>query len=119
MKQIQRQQLQQKFSPQQIQLMRLLQLPVTDLEKAIKEEQDIHSTQVAREDISTRMLNKDTDQGEELQAKFHFVDWMGAVHLRLRFNADTVAITAQENYQNRPVKIIGIADPLPETPANR
>lgn len=38
MKQIQRQQLQQKFSPQQIQLMRLLQLPVTDLEKAIKEE---------------------------------------------------------------------------------
>ena len=58
-------------------------------------------------------------QGEELQAKFHFVDWMGAVHLRLRFNADTVAITAQENYQNRPVKIIGIAEPLPETPANR
>lgn len=38
MKQIQRQQLQQKFSPQQIQLMRLLQLPVTDLERAIKEE---------------------------------------------------------------------------------
>lgn len=38
MKQIQRQQLQQKFSPQQIQLMRLLQLPVTDLEQAIKEE---------------------------------------------------------------------------------
>lgn len=38
MKQIQRQQLQQKLSPQQIQLMRLLQLPVTELEKAIKEE---------------------------------------------------------------------------------
>ncbi|MBR4505844.1 MAG: RNA polymerase factor sigma-54 [Bacteroidales bacterium] len=38
MKQVQRQQLQQKFSPQQIQLMRLLQLPVTDLESAIKEE---------------------------------------------------------------------------------
>ena len=38
MKQVQRQQLQQKFSPQQIQLMRLLQLPVTDLEQAIKEE---------------------------------------------------------------------------------
>lgn len=34
----QRQQLQQKLSPQQIQLMRLLQLPVTDLEQAIKEE---------------------------------------------------------------------------------
>ena len=38
MKQVQRQQLQQKFSPQQIQLMRLLQLPVTELEQAIKEE---------------------------------------------------------------------------------
>lgn len=38
MKQIQRQQLQQKLSPQQIQLMRLLQLPVTELESAIKEE---------------------------------------------------------------------------------
>lgn len=38
MKQVQRQQMQQRFSPQQIQLMRLLQLPVTDLEQAIKEE---------------------------------------------------------------------------------
>ena len=38
MQQVQRQQLQQKFSPQQIQLMRLLQLPVTELEQAIKEE---------------------------------------------------------------------------------
>ncbi|MBR1549383.1 MAG: RNA polymerase factor sigma-54 [Bacteroidales bacterium] len=38
MKQVQQQQLQQKLSPQQIQLMRLLQLPVTDLEQAIKEE---------------------------------------------------------------------------------
>ena len=38
MQQVQRQQLQQKFSPQQIQLMKLLQLPVTDLEQAIKEE---------------------------------------------------------------------------------
>ncbi len=38
MKQVQRQQLQQRLSPQQIQLMRLLQLPVTDLEQAIKEE---------------------------------------------------------------------------------
>ncbi|MBR1799011.1 MAG: RNA polymerase factor sigma-54 [Bacteroidales bacterium] len=38
MKQIQRQQLQQRLSPQQIQLMRLLQLPVTELEKVIKEE---------------------------------------------------------------------------------
>ena len=38
MKQLQRQQLQQKLSPQQIQLMRLLQLPVTELEQAIKEE---------------------------------------------------------------------------------
>ena len=33
------------------------------------EELDIHSTQVAREDISVRMLNKDTDQGVDMQDK--------------------------------------------------
>ena len=37
--------------------------------KAVAEELDIHSTQVAREDISVRMLNKDTDQGEDMQDK--------------------------------------------------
>ncbi|MBR6969519.1 MAG: fructose-1,6-bisphosphatase [Firmicutes bacterium] len=37
--------------------------------KAVAEELDIHSTQVAREDISVRMLNKDTDQGIEMQDK--------------------------------------------------
>ena len=37
--------------------------------KAVQEELDIHSTQVAREDISSRMLNKDTDQGVEIQEK--------------------------------------------------
>ncbi len=37
--------------------------------KAVAEELDIHSTQVAREDISVRMLNKDTDQGVEMQDK--------------------------------------------------
>ncbi|MBR3718275.1 MAG: fructose-bisphosphatase class III, partial [Firmicutes bacterium] len=37
--------------------------------KAVQEELDIHSTQVAREDISMRMLNKDTDQGAEIQEK--------------------------------------------------
>ena len=37
--------------------------------KAVAEELDIHSTQVAREDISVRMLNKDTDQGVDMQEK--------------------------------------------------
>ena len=37
--------------------------------KAVQQELDIHSTQVAREDISIRMLNKDTDQGAEIQEK--------------------------------------------------
>ena len=37
--------------------------------KAVLEELDIHSTQVAREDISVRMLNKDTDQGVDMQEK--------------------------------------------------
>ena len=35
----------------------------------MQQELDIHSTQVAREDISIRMLNKDTDQGAEIQEK--------------------------------------------------
>ena len=37
--------------------------------KAVLEELDIHSTQIAREDISVRMLNKDTDQGVDMQEK--------------------------------------------------
>ena len=49
-------------------------------------------------------------QDDELQASLHFVDWMGAVQLRLRFDADTITIKAQENYQNRLVTIIGIVD---------
>jgi RNA polymerase sigma-54 factor len=56
-KQIQRQQLQQKLSPQQIQLMRLLQLPVTDLEQAIKEE--IEKNPLLEADVP--MGNEDID----------------------------------------------------------
>lgn len=37
--------------------------------KAVLEETDILSTQVAKEEIQTRMLNKDTDIGMELQEK--------------------------------------------------
>ncbi len=43
--------------------------PFESREKAIKEELDIHSTQVAREDISHRILNKDTDQGRQMQER--------------------------------------------------
>ena len=31
------------------------------------EELDIHSSQVAREQVTKRMLNKDTDEGKEIQ----------------------------------------------------
>ena len=54
MKQVQRQQLQQKLSPQQLQLMRLLQLPVTELEQAIKEEV-----------MKNPLLEADTPENEE------------------------------------------------------
>lgn len=47
----------------------------------------------------------------ELQAKLHFVDWMGSVHLKFRFSADTVRIVAKENYQSKPVKILGLVAP--------
>ena len=69
MKQIQRQQLQQKLSPQQIQLMRLLQLPVTDLEQAIKEEIEKNplleaDVPVADEDIDTLVSAADHDRSD-------------------------------------------------------
>ena len=34
---------------------------------AVLEELDIHSSQVAREGATARMLNKDTDEGKEIQ----------------------------------------------------
>ena len=69
MKQIQRQQLQQKLSPQQIQLMRLLQLPVTDLEQAIKEEIEKNplleaDAPVGEEDIDTLVSAADRDRSD-------------------------------------------------------
>ena len=41
--------------------------PFESSEKAVEMELDIHSTQVARQDISERMLNKDTDDGRKRQ----------------------------------------------------
>ena len=36
---------------------------------AVREERDIHSTMVVKEDITTRILNKDTDLGKKLEKK--------------------------------------------------
>ena len=41
--------------------------PFESKEKAVIEELDIHSSQVAREQVTKRMLNKDTDEGKEIQ----------------------------------------------------
>ncbi|MBR0131305.1 MAG: fructose-1,6-bisphosphatase [Firmicutes bacterium] len=41
--------------------------PFESREKAIAQELDIHSTQVAKEDIRKRILNKDTDDGQVLK----------------------------------------------------
>lgn len=43
--------------------------PFESKAKAVAEETDIVSSQVAKEDISRRMLNKDTDDGKEMQEK--------------------------------------------------
>ena len=64
MKQVQRQQLQQKFSPQQIQLMRLLQLPVTDLEQAIKEEVEKNPLLEAEVQDEQPLPQVDNDQSD-------------------------------------------------------
>lgn len=37
--------------------------------KAVEQELDIYSTQIAKEDVSKRILNKDTDQGEDMQQR--------------------------------------------------
>ena len=41
--------------------------PFESKEKAVREELDIHSNQVAKKNISKRILNKDTDEGKERQ----------------------------------------------------
>ena len=77
MKQVQRQQLQQKFSPQQIQLMRLLQLPVTDLEHAIKEEIEKNPLLEAEapdnaEDIDTLARDNDSSDWDSDEEDFGY-----------------------------------------------
>ena len=47
-------------------------------------------------------------QDDELQAKLHFVNWMGAVLLKLRFEGNTVNIVAKENYQSKTVSMTGM-----------
>ncbi len=44
---------------------------------------------------------------DELQAKLHFVDWMGSVLLRIRFLEDRLDIVAKENYQNNAIRFSG------------
>ena len=44
---------------------------------------------------------------DELQAKLHFVDWMGSVLLRIRFLEDRLDIIAKENYQNSTIRFSG------------
>ena len=46
-------------------------------------------------------------QDDELQAKLHFVDWMGSVLLKIKFLGDQLEIVAKENYMNSPVRISG------------
>lgn len=46
-------------------------------------------------------------QDDELQLKIHYTDWMASVLLKLRFDADTVRVVAKENYQQKPVTILG------------
>lgn len=73
MKQVQRQQLQQKFSPQQIQLMRLLQLPVTDLEQAIKEEAEKNPLlEVEEQDVQPLPDNDRSDWDSDEEEDYGF-----------------------------------------------
>ena len=86
MKQVQRQQLQQKFSPQQIQLMRLLQLPVTDLEQAIKEEAEKNPLlEVEEQDVQPLPDNdqSDWDSDEEEDFDYDYREHLEVTHKTL------------------------------------
>jgi len=47
---------------------------------------------------------------EQLSMKLHFVDWMGSVFMIFRFEGDVVRIEAKENYQSRPITLLGHVD---------
>lgn len=67
LKQSLQQKLLQKLSPQQIQLMKLLQVPTIELEQRIKEELEVNpALEEGREDDSPDDFNDDSDFGEEL-----------------------------------------------------
>ncbi len=63
----QKQSLQQKLSPQQIQYIKLLQLPTLELEQRIKEEMEINPLLEEGEDEEEQVVQTDAD--DELQAK--------------------------------------------------
>ncbi len=44
---------------------------------------------------------------QRLAVKLHFVDWMGSVLLKFRFDGDYVHIEAKENYQPGPITLTG------------
>lgn len=47
--------------------------PFESKEKAVREELDIHATQVAKKNIKKRILNKDTDEGRERQVTINLL----------------------------------------------
>ncbi|MDO5331151.1 MAG: fructose-bisphosphatase class III, partial [Bacillota bacterium] len=47
--------------------------PFESKDAAIRDELDIHSTQVAKKNISKRILNKDTDEGKERQVEIELL----------------------------------------------
>ena len=44
---------------------------------------------------------------QRLAVKLHFVDWMGSVLLKFRFDGDYVHIEAKVNYQPGPITLTG------------
>ena len=77
LKQFLQQKLLQKLSPQQIQLMKLLQVPTIELEQRIKEEIEANpALEEGREDEADDYDNEEREEREDAQEDFDLTDYM-------------------------------------------
>ena len=91
-KQSLQQRLLQKLSPQQIQLMKMLQLPTLELEKRIKEELELNPALDEGEEQNQELSEDNLDASTEKREDFNYQDYV---------NDETPYYKTQSNYSNK------------------
>ena len=91
-KQSLQQRLLQKLSPQQIQLMKMLQLPTLELEKRIKEELELNPALDEGEEQNQELSEDNLDTSTEKREDFNYQDYV---------NDETPYYKTQSNYSNK------------------